>query len=410
MTKQNFRSRHLHADLDTQKASTPKQLAGKKRTLEKQVYGLQEGEIRAKKGHNPTSYDPFAIRAKAKRTGVTSLGGKGDNSDVAVMLGVAAKATVPGDETALLGSSSSSSSVGRKKSVTQLLDGPVGPTISANSALVLAFANAAVGAGALERDGQEAALLLRGASSGGGGGQLGSSSIADSKSSLLETSDSTTKDAIQTVSRRRRWASLLSERPQSLNSGFDVWISKVVFVSDLSRSWQASGGADALGDDVVSPKNSVEQLSTWKSLLNERPSGMETGATISAWLSRVIEVSCMDYDPSTTSASGADDSDGNTSEETAASTPRDADTSNNSFPAQTTTLRPASREVQGDEIKDKDKTISLPAGAVLLAAAAVAASTKGSSDRNEESPANSAAGADRNAVLQNHPKNEDGTQ
>jgi hypothetical protein len=107
------------------------------------------------------------------------------------------------------------------------------------------------------------------------------------------------------ASQTSRWVSLLFERPQSLADGIGAWLSKVLAVSDKSQTWQVEAEGRAGEDIVLSPTGdcSMEQLSRWKSLLDDRPpTSEEMGERATSWLSSVLEVSCMDYEPTAVSS------------------------------------------------------------------------------------------------------------
>jgi hypothetical protein len=90
------------------------------------------------------------------------------------------------------------------------------------------------------------------------------------------------------VSRRRRWATLLAERP----SGFcnlNSWLATVFEVSDLGASWSATG--TTLSDETVSTRSSVTQQSQWLALLQERPRNNDAAAR-TAWIVKVLQISC----------------------------------------------------------------------------------------------------------------------
>ena len=95
-------------------------------------------------------------------------------------------------------------------------------------------------------------------------------------------------DALRMVMRKRRWTSLLSERPSSFQS-MDSWISEVIAVSDKSQPFELK--ASGLTDGAVSMKISVDQLSNWNALLGERPVP-EHGESVTSWLTKVLAVSC----------------------------------------------------------------------------------------------------------------------
>ena len=105
-------------------------------------------------------------------------------------------------------------------------------------------------------------------------------------------------DALRMVMRKRRWTSLLSERPSSFQS-MDSWISEVISVSDKSKKFELK--ASVLTDGAVSTKISVDQLSNWNALLGQRPVP-EQGESVTSWLTKVLAVSCPSnnkYHPAT---------------------------------------------------------------------------------------------------------------
>lgn len=95
-------------------------------------------------------------------------------------------------------------------------------------------------------------------------------------------------DALRVVMRRRRWISLLSERPASFQ-GMDSWVSEVISVSDTSKPFELK--ASGLSDGAVSSKVSVDLLSNWSALLGQRPKS-DDGKAVTAWLTRVLDISC----------------------------------------------------------------------------------------------------------------------
>jgi hypothetical protein len=94
--------------------------------------------------------------------------------------------------------------------------------------------------------------------------------------------------ALSLVSRRRRWASLLKERPSDLDS-MDKWFSSVISVSD-PRS------ADNVDTLLVEPKTSNLALheSRWDKLFHKRPTVGKGGAAITEWLVQVLKTSCTE--------------------------------------------------------------------------------------------------------------------
>ena len=98
------------------------------------------------------------------------------------------------------------------------------------------------------------------------------------------------KSPLEIVSRRRRWASLLGERPSEL-ANMDIWLSQVITVSDMATPWHAT--ESTLSDGTTSTRSSITQQSRWGSLLTERPANNDGGA-ITAWLVKVMRVSCAE--------------------------------------------------------------------------------------------------------------------
>ena len=96
-------------------------------------------------------------------------------------------------------------------------------------------------------------------------------------------------DALRMVMRKRRWISLLSERPVSFQGGMDSWLSDVISVSDTSKPFELK--ASGLSDGAVSSKISVDLLSNWSALLGQRPKS-EDGKTVTTWLTKVLDISC----------------------------------------------------------------------------------------------------------------------
>jgi hypothetical protein len=95
-------------------------------------------------------------------------------------------------------------------------------------------------------------------------------------------------DALRKIMRRRRWNSLLSERPAGFHN-MDGWMSEVIAVSDTSKVFAPS--ASNLSDGGVGAKSSVDQLARWGALLAERPVSSADGA-VTAWLTKVLSTSC----------------------------------------------------------------------------------------------------------------------
>jgi hypothetical protein len=113
---------------------------------------------------------------------------------------------------------------------------------------------------------------------------------------------------LQTLNRRRLWLELFTKRPQDLGNGVDAWLSQVLAVSDPSRSWNIEGDkvdeADLKGNtnsdamDVAGkhePTANSSQVAEWLSLLGTRPHKSVEGSKATAWLKRVLEVSCQDF-------------------------------------------------------------------------------------------------------------------
>jgi hypothetical protein len=95
-------------------------------------------------------------------------------------------------------------------------------------------------------------------------------------------------DALRKIMRRRRWNSLLSERPSGFQN-MDSWMAEVIAVSDTSKVFAPS--ASNLSDGGVGGKTSVDQLARWGALLAERPVSSAHGA-VTAWLTKVLSISC----------------------------------------------------------------------------------------------------------------------
>jgi hypothetical protein len=94
------------------------------------------------------------------------------------------------------------------------------------------------------------------------------------------------------VSRRRRWSSLLNERPSDVRE-LDVWLANLISVSDLTTPWTAT--ESFLSDGTVSFGSSVTQQSRWNSILSERPADNKKGA-MTSWLVKILAVSCPTFD------------------------------------------------------------------------------------------------------------------
>jgi hypothetical protein len=98
--------------------------------------------------------------------------------------------------------------------------------------------------------------------------------------------------SLSMVSRRRRWVSLLTERPSNIRE-INAWLDKVLAVSDMTTPWTAT--ESFLSDGTVSFGSSVVQQSRWGALLGEHPTNNE-GGVMTSWLVRILEVSCPDFD------------------------------------------------------------------------------------------------------------------
>lgn len=112
---------------------------------------------------------------------------------------------------------------------------------------------------------------------------------------------------LQIRHRRRLWLALFSQRPQALGMGIDNWLSQVLAVSDPARSWNiesdkvdaADWRSSATSDELdwtrqLEPTSS--QLTKWLGLLGTRPETSVEGSKATAWLKRVLEVSCQDFE------------------------------------------------------------------------------------------------------------------
>lgn len=126
---------------------------------------------------------------------------------------------------------------------------------------------------------------------------------------LIESGDRTdTTFELENLHRRRLWLTLFSKRPQDLGHGIDTWLSQVLVVSDPARSWNSEGdkvvdGADCemnAGSDVPGLRRRQEpsssQLAKWLGLLGTRPETSVEGSRATAWLKRVLEVSCQHFE------------------------------------------------------------------------------------------------------------------
>lgn len=126
---------------------------------------------------------------------------------------------------------------------------------------------------------------------------------------IAESGDPTTTTAstLQTLHRRSLWLALFSKRPQDLQNGMDTWLCQVLAVSDPARSWTIGSDkvdvADwkgvASSDEVVLTRQQERdgsQFAKWLSLLDTRPEATVQGSKATAWLQRVLEVSCQDYE------------------------------------------------------------------------------------------------------------------
>jgi hypothetical protein len=99
--------------------------------------------------------------------------------------------------------------------------------------------------------------------------------------------------ALVLVSRRRRWANLLKERPTDLGT-MDKWVSNVVFVSD-PRSPMPAADALVVDAEPTPPKPAAAaQESRWARLFEQRPAAEEGDAAATKWLVRVLQTSCTE--------------------------------------------------------------------------------------------------------------------
>jgi hypothetical protein len=123
-----------------------------------------------------------------------------------------------------------------------------------------------------------------------------SSSMRSRRSSSEEQIGSSCK-------RKRRWLSLLSERPHGLEGDIGVWLSQVLDVSAAHKSDDSQHVINVeVGDNFhkvvggreeASPMTSA-RLDAWKALLEERPDAC-VGSNATEWIVKVLKVSCRDY-------------------------------------------------------------------------------------------------------------------
>jgi hypothetical protein len=90
------------------------------------------------------------------------------------------------------------------------------------------------------------------------------------------------------VSRRRRWASLLKERPTGLGQ-IHPWLGKVLSVS---AGYSESAGETSKNEEIsTNPANAIQE-SRWNILLDECPPSSAGDAVSTKWLIQVLETSC----------------------------------------------------------------------------------------------------------------------
>ena len=98
--------------------------------------------------------------------------------------------------------------------------------------------------------------------------------------------------ALVVVARRRRWSSLLRERPLDLST-INRWLSKVISVSDPKAP--ISFTEESLLNRVASlVEVSVKQQSLWDELLEQRPENVGSDST--EWLLKVLSISSPGFD------------------------------------------------------------------------------------------------------------------
>jgi hypothetical protein len=102
--------------------------------------------------------------------------------------------------------------------------------------------------------------------------------------------------SLDSVSRRRRWKSLLTDRPSQLEE-IHPWLGRVL---SISNSKNASASASKLDspDSTSESHNDAIQESRWIDLLEQRPSPEKGDAAATKWLVQVLEASCTQQDES----------------------------------------------------------------------------------------------------------------
>ncbi len=311
VTKQNFRSRHLHAEFGREKETSRKTPTGKKRKLELAVADLdsiEEGEDDQASGsegglnvHNVIERDsqPATVLNRL----VDPL--EDERRQPIVLEQVSSTLETSPMATALVVSSGIQSSDGEglsRRFGEQEKDVEQGGGMSEKRRGRVTDPE--------ERHGWCSAECTTRASD-----SIGKKSLETRDESMVYSmystgdnrpnTESDTFGDIQIGDRTRRWVSLLAKRPQNLG-GMGAWITQVLFVSDKSRTWNFDGEGNHCGDEDESPnheeflgsstkeKELFHRLANWKSLLEKRPD-TANGSIATAWLMRVLEVSCTEF-------------------------------------------------------------------------------------------------------------------
>jgi hypothetical protein len=97
--------------------------------------------------------------------------------------------------------------------------------------------------------------------------------------------------ALGVVGRRRRWSSLLRERPHEL-SAINEWLSQVIAASDPSTPFAFTD--ESLIRGTIPAEGSILQQSLWDELLVQRPNNLHSCKT--DWLVKVLQISSPEFD------------------------------------------------------------------------------------------------------------------
>jgi len=95
--------------------------------------------------------------------------------------------------------------------------------------------------------------------------------------------------SLDSVGRRRRWMSLLKERPSGLGK-IHPWIGEVLSISNPELSISTRDSPVPVGEDS-SPLDAIQE-SRWNTLFDQRPPADAGDAASTKWLIQVLETSC----------------------------------------------------------------------------------------------------------------------